>query len=172
MRSLMLILRVIHIFSGVFWVGFSFFNVGFMQPTIAAVGAEGQKVMNYLTQKTHLLVTVYATATLTMLSGVAMLWILSGLKLSFLRSGYGLLLSVGGLAGIIAWVIALFVIRGIISRMSSLGRQIGQSGGPPTPEQAGLMGSLVAQLGTAGRVGVIFMIVALLGMSAAQYSPF
>ena len=95
MRNVMLVLRVIHIFSGVFWVGFSFFNVGFMQPTIAAVGAEGQKVMGYLTQKTRLLTTVYVTATLTMLAGLIMLWLISGLQLSFLRSGYGLILSLG-----------------------------------------------------------------------------
>jgi hypothetical protein len=167
----MLVLRVIHIFSGVFWVGFSFFNVGFMQPTIAAVGAEGQKVMGYLTQKTRLLTTVYVTATLTMLAGLIMLWLISGLQLSFLRSGYGLILSLGGLAGIIAWVIGLFWIRGIINRMGSLGRAI-SAGGPPTPEQAGEMSSLVAQLGTAGRVGVIFMVLALLGMSIASYLPF
>ena len=172
MRNVILVLRVIHIFSGVFWVGFSFFNVSFMQPAIAATGAEGQKLMSYLTQKTRLLATVYVTATLTMLSGVTMLWILSGLKLSFLQSGYGLVLTLGGTAGFIAWVIGFFVIRGILDRMSALGREIGKSGGPPSPEQAGAMGTLVAQLGTTGRVGVIFMVVALLGMSAAQYVPF
>jgi uncharacterized membrane protein len=172
MRNLIMVLRVIHIFSGVFWVGFSFFNVSFMAPAIAAVGAEGQKVMGYLTQKTSLLSTVYVTATLTMLSGVTMYWILSGLKLSFLRSGYGLILTIGGLAGIVAWVIGFFVIRGIFNRMQSVSRAIAAAGGPPSPEQAGTMQSLVAQLGTAGQVGVVFMVVALLGMSIAQYSPF
>jgi uncharacterized membrane protein len=53
MVSLIIILRIIHIFSGVFWVGVSFFNIGFLQPTIRATGAEGQAVMRRLSQKTR-----------------------------------------------------------------------------------------------------------------------
>ena len=45
MAILIIVLRIIHIFSGVFWVGFAFFNIGFLQPTVKATGAEGQKTM-------------------------------------------------------------------------------------------------------------------------------
>jgi hypothetical protein len=79
---LIIVLRVIHIFSGVFWVGFAFFNYGFLQPTVKATGAEGQKTMQYLTQKTRLLSAVYATATLTMLSGLILYWIFLGFRFS------------------------------------------------------------------------------------------
>ena len=172
MGILILVLRVIHIFCGVFWVGFAFFNIGFLQPTVRATGAEGQKMMQYLTQKTRLLSTVYATATLTMLSGLIMYWILSGFRLSFIRSGYGVVLTIGSIAGVIAWIYAVVVIRGIFNRMQTIGQEIQAQGSPPTPEQATQMQALVARLGKVGQVALVFLVIALLGMSIARYTPF
>ena len=70
MIILMIILRIIHIFSGVFWVGVSFFNIGFLLPTVQATGPEGQKVMQHLTQQTRFTMVVYTAATLNLLSGL------------------------------------------------------------------------------------------------------
>lgn len=172
MNTLMITLRLIHIFSGVFWVGFAFFNVGFLQPTVKATGAEGQKTMQYLTQKTRLLSTVYATATLTLLSGLLMYWILFGFRLSALLSGYGAALTAGAIAGLIAWIYAVVIIRGIFAQMATIGKQIRAQGGPPTPEQAGQMQALVTRLGNLGQVALVFLVIALVGMSTAQYMPF
>lgn len=172
MSTVLIVLRITHIFSGMFWVGFSFFNIGFLQPTVRATGPKGQKTMQYLTQKTRLLSTVYAAATLTMLSGLLMYWILFGFRTSALLSGYGLVLTIGGIAGVIAWIYAVVVIRGIFNRMQSIGQAIQAQGGPPTPEQAGDLQALVARLGTVGQVALVFLVVALLGMSIAQYVSF
>ena len=170
MAILIIILRIIHIFSGMFWVGFAFFNIGFLQPTVKATGPEGQKTMQYLTQKTRLLLTVYTTATFTMLSGVIMYWIISGFRLTFLRSGYGLVMTIGSIAGIIAWIYAVVVIRGIFKGMQTIGQQIQAQGSPPTPEQATQMQALAARLGKVGKVALIFLIISLLGMATARYA--
>jgi uncharacterized membrane protein len=170
MAILIMTLRVIHIFSGMFWVGFAFFNIGFLQPTVRATGQEGQKTMQYLTQKTRLLSTVYTTATLTMLSGLVMYWIISGFRLTFMRSGYGLVLTIGSIAGIIAWIYAVIVIRGIFKQMQTVGQQIQTQGSPPTPEQATQMQALAARLGKVGQVALVFLIISLLGMATARYA--
>lgn len=47
-----IILRIIHIFSGGFWVGVGLFMVGFLQPTILETGEDGQTLMLHLTRKT------------------------------------------------------------------------------------------------------------------------
>ena len=172
MGILVMILRVIHIFSGVFWVGFAFFNIGFLQPTVKATGAEGQKTMQYLTQKTRLLSTIYTTATLTMLSGLIMYWILLGFRFSALLSGYGIVMTIGSIAGVIAWIYAVVVIRGIFKRMQTIGQEIQAQGNPPTPGQASQMQALVARLGQVGQVALVFLVIALLGMAIAQYTPF
>ncbi len=171
MAILIIVLRVIHIFSGVFWVGFAFFNIGFLQPTVKATGAEGQKTMQYLTQKTRLLSTVYATATLTMLSGLIMYWMLSGFQLAFIGSGYGAVLTIGSIAGIIAWIYAVVVIRGIFKRMQTIGQEIQAQDSPPNPEQATQMQALVARLGKVGQVALVFLVISLLGMATARYAP-
>ena len=54
MSLLIAILRIIHIFAGVLWVGSAFFNLLFVQPSVRATGAEGQKLNQYLVQKTRL----------------------------------------------------------------------------------------------------------------------
>lgn len=172
MNVLIIILRIIHIFSGVFWVGVSFFNIGFLQPAVRATGAEGQAVMRHLSQKTRLLTTTYTAATLNMLSGLILYGILSGLQGSFVTSGYGLSLTIGGLAGLIAWVIAIVVVRGIFDRMQAIGRNIQAQGGPPSPEQAAEMQALGARLVKVGQAALVFMTIALLGMSMGQYLTF
>ncbi len=78
MSYLMIALRIIHILSGVIWVGGGFFNMLFLQPAIRATGADGQKVMRHLMQKTRMRATTYTASTLTALSGLTIYWILSG----------------------------------------------------------------------------------------------
>ena len=172
MNLLMIVLRVIHIFSGVFWVGVSFFNLGFLQPTVQATGNEGQKVMQHLTSRTRFTVTAYTAATLTMLSGWTMYWSLFGFRLSVLSSGYGLFLTMGGIAGTIAWLIAIILVRRVLGRMETIGGAIQAQGGPPTPEQASQLQAIGGQLVKLGQWAVGFMVIALLGMSTAQYVSF
>jgi hypothetical protein len=128
--------------------------------------------MGFLTRRTRLLTTVYTAATLTLLSGLIMYWALVGFRASILFSGYGIVLTIGGAAGIVAWVIAMVTIRRTLNEMMALGGEIQAQGGPPSPEQGNRMQRLTARLNTAGQVGVVFMLVAVLGMSMAQYSPF
>lgn len=171
MVILLIILRIIHIFSGMFWVGFAFVNLGFLQPTMRATAPEGQKFMQHLTQRTRLLTTIYTAATLTLLSGLIMYWILTGFRMSVLASGYGLTLTIGSVAGLVAWIVAIVVIRDIFNQMGSIGQAIQAQGGPPTAEQAAALQALGARLGSVGNVALVFLVIALLGMSAAQYMP-
>jgi uncharacterized membrane protein len=172
MNTLMIVLRIIHIFSGIFWVGVSFFNIGFLTPTVQATAPGGQKVMGYLTQKTRFLTATYTAATLTLLSGLVMYWILSGFRIDYMTSGTGLVLAIGGVAGFIAWIIAIFVVRGIFNQMQAVGQAIQAQGGPPTAEQAAELQALSARLYRVGQWAVAILIIAVLGMSTAQYVRF
>ena len=131
-----------------------------------------KKTMQHLSQKTHLLSTVYAAATLTMLSGIAIYWILFGFDFAFISSSYGFVLSIGSLSGIIGWFIAVLIIRRIFGKMKIIGGQIQASGTPPSPEQASQMQALVARLGKMGKTAVTFLLIALLGMSTARFVTF
>jgi len=172
MAILIILLRIIHIFAGVLWVGAAFFNLLFVQPSVRATGSEGQKVNQFMVQKTRLTTYVYASATLNLLAGLALYYILSGFRLSFLQSGYGLVLTIGGLAGVIAWVIVVLLVRGVFSQMGALGKTIQAQGGPPTPEQASEMQALGKRLSSLGNWGMALMAIAVIGMSMARYVRF
>lgn len=172
MNFLMIVLRLIHIFAGIFWVGVSFFNIRYLQPAIQATAPDGQKIMQHLTQRTNFTTAVYSAATLTMLSGLIMYGYLFEFRVEAMTSPYGLVLGIGGLSGIIAWMVAIFVIRNIISEMGALGRAIQEQGGPPTPEQMEALGGLGARLNSMGRIGLALMTIAVIGMAAAQYVSF
>ncbi len=172
MNVLMIILRIIHILGGIFWVGFAFFNIAFLQPTIRATGAEGQKTMQHLTKQTRLMMSVYVAATLTMFTGLIMLGGISHFQSAFFASGFGKVITIGSLTGFIAWFIAIFNIRAIFNKMGEVGQAIQSSEGAPDPELLTTMGSLVDKMGRVGKIALGFMIVSTICMAAAQYSNF
>ena len=163
MITLLIVLRIIHIFSGVVWLGFAVVNFFFLQPAVKATGAEGRKVMQHLTQKTRFLATIYTAATLTVLSGLGMYGILRV---------HNKILDLAGLAGIIAWLLVIVVIRGTFKKMRAIGVQAAGQGGEPTPELASQMQALAARHGKVGRFILALLALALLGMSVAQYVAF
>jgi uncharacterized membrane protein len=165
-----ILLRIIHIFCGVFWAGFGIFNIFFLQPTIRATGAEGQKIMQHLAQKTRFNNAVFTSATLTMLSGIGLYWIVSGFSYSFLSSGYGIVLTTSSIAGIIGWFIVFFILRNIFKKMAAIGAAIQDSGNPPSTEQNNQMQGYIMQVGKLGKVALTFILIALLGMSFARFA--
>jgi uncharacterized membrane protein len=171
MTFVVIILRIIHIFSGVYWVGVAFLNIIFLQPAVLATGAEGQKFMRHLMQQTRLASATYATATLTFLSGFFLYWIISGLREGFLSSGYGLVLTTGSITGTIAWLVVIFPLRKLFAKMAAIGQQLQTQGGPPTPEQTAQMMKWRAQLASFGRGGLVLLTITLLAMATAGEIP-
>jgi len=172
MAILIIILRIIHIFCGIFWAGYALFNYYYLQPTVKALGPDGQKTMQHLSQKTNFLTIIYTAATLTVLSGIAIYWILFGFHLSFITSGYGAVLTIGAIAGITGWFIVITVIRKIFVDMETTGAAIQASGNPPDASLISKMQSLVGRLGKLGRIALIFLIIAILCMSSARFVSF
>lgn len=165
MNTVMIIFRVIHIFSGVFWVGFAITNFFFLRPAIKATGSDGQTVMQHLGGKTRMMTTVYIAATLTLISGLGMFHPV----MSLMHTGYGMAISVGSLAGIVAWILAIFVIRSLINQTQQLGQTFMSQEGPPSEDQLAQMEILGSRIDNFGKVAIGFMVIALLGMSTAQY---
>lgn len=172
MNYLMIFLRIMHISSAMFWVGVSFFNIQFLQPSVRATAPESMKLMQHLTQRTRFLNTMYGFATATMLSGLIMYWILFGFRSDAILSPYGLVLGIGGLAGIGAWVFAIFVIRNLFKQMGAITLAIQAQGGPPTAEQVEQLGALSARLDRLGHAALWLLAIAMLAMASAQYVHF
>ena len=70
MDATIILLRVIHILSGVFWAGATFFLVGFLQPVVAASGPEGGRLMQRLTSQKRFQMAMPVAAGLAVIGAV------------------------------------------------------------------------------------------------------
>ena len=107
----MLIIRMFHILLGVFWAGTIFFLVLFLGPSLRAVGPDGAPVMRELLRRRFLDV-MPVVAGLTIITGLILYWHLSGgMALGWIRSPFGLSLTVGSVASVLAFVIGVAGVR-------------------------------------------------------------
>ena len=102
MEYLKIVLRLIHILSGVFWVGGAFFLGFFVNPSIQATAESGQKFMAHLMTKSGLTFRITIAAFLTVLAGGWLYWIDSGgLTSVWIHSATGWGFGIGGIFGIV-----------------------------------------------------------------------
>jgi putative copper export protein len=168
----MVFLRIIHILSGVFWVGGSLMMVSFIQPAVVATGAEGQKFMQQLGLRSRLSVTMAGVGVLTFLSGLIMYGIISDFRPAWMETGYGATLTVGAIFGTLALISGFWFQFRATSRMRTLMDEIQAAGGPPKPEQMAEIGIQARRLQIGGQLSAILMTLAVIGMAAAQYITF
>jgi hypothetical protein len=170
MDTYMVVLRVVHILAGVFWVGAALTTVFFIQPTAREVGPAAGPFMMHLAGRKHLVDFVLSAAGLTVLAGLLMYWRVSGgLDPDWIGSAPAISLTVGALCAIAALAIGGSIVRPSIMATLAIGQAVAASGGPPTPEQAAELQALQRRGTTAGKVVVPLLIVAVIGMAAARY---
>ncbi len=166
----MLILRLAHIFAGVLWAGWAFAQLAFIEPAARAAGPEGGKFMQALTGKTKLLQTMLVAPLLVILTGLLLYWRVSGgLSGRWIVSAPGLALTIGSLAGILAFVTGLAISRPAAERLAALAREMQAAGVPPSPEQIGELRAQQQQLSKGGLYGATLLAVSVIGMSVARY---
>lgn len=166
----MVVLRIVHILAGAFWVGAAFTTILFIQSTAREVGPPAGPFMAHLGGKKRLVDVVLAAAGLTILAGALLYWRVSGgLDGDWLRSAPGVSLTVGALCAIAAFTIGLTVVRPTVTATLAVGREVAASGGPPTPEQAAQLQAYAQRSRTLGRIIVPLLTVAVIGMAIARY---
>lgn len=170
MTALMIVLRLIHIFAGVFWAGTSFFNLSILSPAIADTGDNGRALMQHLVMRTRFALVMLTVALLTFLSGALMYLLLTQQIPSFHTTSYAIILGIGALFGLLALGSGYFMQFRVIGRMKAVRSEIEAAGGPPSPEQIGKMQALAQSAATGARVTTVLLVLALIGMSAAQYA--
>jgi uncharacterized membrane protein len=170
MDTYMVVLRILHILAGVFWVGAAFTTILFLQPTAREVGPAAGPFMAHLAGKKRLVDWVLRAAGLTILVGLLMYWrVTSGLEWDRITSAYGISLTIGALCGIAAFSLGLSVVRPTIMATLAIGREVAASGGPPTPEQGAQLQALQKRGKAVGQIIVPLLLIAVGGMAAARY---
>ena len=165
-----LVLRLIHIGAGAFWVGAVFTFFLFVQPTAAALGPDGQKFTFNLLHHRRLSAVILGSAVVTVLAGILLLFITSNgldpdLLFGISRLGY----TVGGVAAILTLGVgALYVfprtkvVEGTIGRLLAEGR-------PPTSEEQQTLMRVGGESRRAGWIVLIGLVIAVAAMATARY---
>src|SRR3972149_11036417 len=95
-----IVLRLLHLFSGVFWVATIFFPALFLLPRVKQAGPLGAQFMQRLSQP-PLTATLSLAAGLVVLSGILLYWRGSGgLPVSLIGTPPRLAVALGGLGGV------------------------------------------------------------------------
>lgn len=163
----LIILRIIHIFSGVFWVGAAWMAAFFLLPTAIALGPDAGKFMSYLTNVRRYPVVATIAAVLTVLAGITLYWKdYGGITISTAAS---LTFTIGGLAGITALIIGGAVVGPTAARIGKLGAEIQTAGKPPSPDQVAEMQKLQKRMQQSSLLVAVILAVALLCMASARY---
>jgi uncharacterized membrane protein len=167
---ILIILRVVHIFAGVFWVGSAIFYFLFVEPIVKDLGPAGPRFMQGLIERKHYPLYMNIASALTVVAGALLYWNTSGgLQGAWFKTGAGLGFTIGAAIAVVVYLIGFLMIRPRAERLGKLGKQISQSDGPPTVEQAAELSLLGRQIRAIERVDVILLTLALLAMATARY---
>ncbi len=169
MNYLVIVLRLIHILSGVFWVGGSIILTFFISPTVAATADAGQKFMSHLVNQGKITLRITISAILTVLAGASLYWIDSGgLTLGWQYTGAGVGFGIGAILALFGLVFGALVGKnvGLLGNLSS------QIQGKPTPEQMNQIQAAQKQLKFVAPANTIALILALACMATARYWRF
>jgi uncharacterized membrane protein len=165
-----IVLRIVHILAGVFWVGSAAFFFFFVEPTAKRLGPQAGPVMEELMIRRKVPIFITSSSGLTVLAGVLLYWRSSdGLDADWITSAPGLAFTVGGLAAIGAFVMGLALIKPAVDRMGALGAEIVASGEPPSPQQGAQLLALETRLRNVGRIDIALLTLAVITMAAARY---
>lgn len=87
----LILLRIVHIFAGMFWVGAAIINSAFLLTAASSSGAQGHKFLQNLMVRGRFPIAIAVSAMLTILAGSLLYWRDSGgLQISWINSPVGL----------------------------------------------------------------------------------
>ena len=169
MNILILILRLLHILGGVFWVGGALAMNFFIGRSISATGDAGRQFAGYLIGKTPF-TTIMTSAAMTavtagfLLYGIDSNWFTSAWQ----SSGPGIGFGIGALFALVG------LVTGIMNgnNNQAMGRLGAQIQGKPTNEQAAKLGAIQKQQAWVIPVNSYSLLLAVIFMATSRYLHF
>jgi hypothetical protein len=167
MNPELIILRVIHVLGGLFWVGAGLYNTIFVFPALNRIGGPvpGQ-VMGALQQR-RLFVVMPIVAALTVLSGARLWWIVGG-GWHYFQHRSGHIFAVSGIFAIVSFIVGMAISRPAGVRAGTLARSAASD---ETSRNliAGEIAKLQRRAIVSGHVAIALLILAAVGMAVARY---
>ncbi|HEY3072603.1 MAG TPA: hypothetical protein VGJ46_07270 [Candidatus Limnocylindrales bacterium] len=117
--TLFVVLRLFHIIGGALWIGAVVVGVFFLEPAADELGEGGQRFLSQLVRRRLTDVMVIA-ATSAIIAGAALYWIDSGgLHAAWIGTSSGITFTIGGVAGLAAYVLAAVLLKPAFDRRAA-----------------------------------------------------
>jgi uncharacterized membrane protein len=168
MEIYLMILRLVHILSGIFWVGTALFFVLFFEPTIKAAGPAGGTVMGRLMLTRFPMVMALSSILTTAAGFLLYLADSKGFQINWISTLPGITITIGSLAGIAAFLLGGIVQMPASARLAAIQKMIQAGGNSPTTSQMEELTVLQERIARASRWGAVLMIIAVIGMTTAR----
>ena len=168
----MLVFRVIHVMLAIAWGGALFLLVVFLQPAAKTVGPAAGPFMRELLAVRHLTEWLLRIAGGAVVAGGFLYWHdmqLFGDLGDFLGTAFGVWLSIGALAAIVAVAIGGALTKPTLDRSLAIGAQIAQAGDQPPPDLLQELAALQAKGRTYAKLNLAMVTLAAFSMSTARY---
>jgi uncharacterized membrane protein len=169
MDYLTLVLRLIHIVGGIFWVGAALTMNFFLAPALRATGDVGKQFAGHLMTKTRFSALITGSAHATVIAGFWLYGIDSNWFTSpWQSSGPGIGFGIGAVFGLVGLVAGLMN-GGNIKKLAGLSAQIQDS---PTPDQAAALRTIQKKQEWVVPVNTWSLVLSAFFMAIARYLSF
>lgn len=161
--------RIIHVLTGVFWVGAMAFVSAFLIPSLAEAGPDAGKVMAAL-QRRKFMIVMPVVGVLTMLSGIWLYWrASSGFQVDYMKSGPGHAYAFGALFAIAAFVVGMTYTRPAMMKATELGQAAANASEADRPAIMAQVQALRVRGARGGRLVAWLLALAALTMAVGRY---
>lgn len=165
-----IILRILHIGSGVFWAGTAWFFFGWVEPTTKAIGPQAGPFMHHVVRQRRVVKFILGAGAINVAAGLFLYWRASaGLDPAWIGSRVGIGFTLGGIAAIVAFVLGFIVIGPTVERLDVAGTAMATAGRPPTPDELTKFHALEARLHNAGLADLVLLVTAVVLMASSRY---
>jgi uncharacterized membrane protein len=168
MQAELLVLRLIHVLGGIFWVGSGLFTTFFLFPVLTQSGPAAAAIMTGL-QRRRMMVVLPVNAIVTMLAGIRLMQITSGgFSRAYFASPMGKTYAVAGIAAIVSFLMGVIVARPGALRLTRL-TQMAASGEQDREKLAAEIRAVQRRIAIASMIAMVLLLLSAAGMAVARY---
>jgi uncharacterized membrane protein len=167
MDVLAVVLRIVHIVCGVLWVGGAALFFFYLEPAMNKLGPDAEKFVDEIINRRKAPIYFVTISTLTVVVGVILYWRdFGGIDTS---STFGVVLGLGGLAALIAWLGGNLLIPQTLGKLTAIAAEMKSAGGPPSAELMTRMHAAQERLRLVGAIDIILLALSVAAMASARY---
>jgi len=169
MNYYLLVLRILHIGAGAFWVGATLQLAFFIKPALKEEGSMGQNFFDYLVSKKRFGTDSAGAGGMAGVAGILLYWHDSqGLTSAWMHGNAGIGFTVGAVFGLIAFIFGVLTDR----KLKAMVELRAQSGDSPSGEQTSQLQILDKQASTNLNICAGALSLSLWIMAVARYLVF